>query len=70
MNVLCTTNSGTNSHITLNYLKEASDTNSTFAIWNKQFKNNGLFESHINPYNFKPKALRKIDLKPLERLYY
>ncbi len=48
-------------------LKDASDTNSKFAIWNKQFKNNGIFESHINPYHFKPKALRKIDLKTLEQ---
>lgn len=48
-------------------MRDASDTHSKFAIWNKQFKNNGLFETNINPYNFKPKALRKIDLKPLEK---
>ena len=47
-------------------LFEAKDVKNMFKIWNKQFKDNGLFERDVLAYNFKPVVLKIKDLKPLK----
>lgn len=46
-------------------MKKATDVKATHDIWNKQFKDNGIFESDVSPYNFNPKAITIEQLKPL-----
>ncbi len=46
--------------------KETSNVKDFYDRWNKLTKNNGVFESWVNSYNFESKALTLNDLKDIE----
>lgn len=45
----------------------ANNTGEVFEKWNKNFKDNGVFEKWADPYNISIKALTKGNLKPLTK---
>lgn len=45
----------------------ASNKNETYSLWNKIFKDNGIFEDWADIYNIKSKALIRSKLKPLQQ---
>ncbi|MCT7596131.1 restriction endonuclease subunit S [Aliarcobacter butzleri] len=45
----------------------ASNKNETYTLWNKMFKDNGIFEDWTNVYDIKSKALIRSKLKPLQQ---
>jgi type I restriction enzyme M protein len=47
-------------------LKEASNAELSHELWNKQFKESGLFEDHIEPYDFKPSLLTTKSLRDIK----
>lgn len=46
--------------------RDLSSTKDVFDYWNKNFKDNGIFESYTTPYDIKPKALTYGMLKNLK----
>ncbi len=48
-------------------LSKANNVKDMFQIWNKQFKDKGLFEDDASAYNFKPNAIKLGDLKQLRQ---
>jgi type I restriction enzyme M protein len=45
----------------------ASNKNETYTLWNKMFKDNGIFEDWTSVYDIKSKALIRSKLKPLQQ---
>lgn len=45
----------------------ASNKNETYSLWNKMFKDNGIFEDWADIYDIKSKALIRSKLKPLQQ---
>lgn len=47
--------------------RAASNKNETYSLWNKIFKDNGIFEDWVDTYNFESKAMLRSQLKPLQQ---
>lgn len=47
--------------------RTASNKNETYSLWNKIFKDNGIFEDWVDLYDFESKAMLRSQLKPLQQ---
>lgn len=49
-------------------VRNATNKNESYSLWNKSFKDNGIFEEWANTYNIKSKSLIRGKLKPLQQI--